>query len=403
MRAITAFPSSREEKRRFLLDAVDSVAPVITASANESEALGTLAPAALDALSSSGLLYLKLPAELGGAEADPITQLEVIERVTYLDTSAGWGVMIGATSIGWPGAYLPDEGIGVVFKDGRIPTCAGVGGVTGAAQRVDGGFLLTGRFQFASGIRHSEWLIAGAKIPRGEDEAPEERMFVFPLDAATVHEDSWDVAGLKGTGSCDFSADNLFVPEYMTFDRGILARGEPERGGPIFRLGMPAFTANEHAAFSLGAGRRALDLVIELARSKKRGPSATTIADRPVFQRFVGESDLRLRSSRSRMIECLEEAWQSVCEGVLPEPRLQMEVRASSVFATEIAVEVATQAFRYAGGGALQSSNLLQRYWRDVTAGAQHGAVNDEAYEGHGRFVLGMQAPAQPVASTNVR
>src|SRR5687768_8663589 len=137
------YPTDREAKRRMLLDAVDSVRDVVMACADESEALGDLAPAAVRAMDKAGLFGLKLPAELGGAEADPVTQLDVIERMAYNDPSAGWAQMIGATSIGWIGAFLPDETVAQIFSGGRIPGAAGIGGVAGSAVPVEGGYLLT--------------------------------------------------------------------------------------------------------------------------------------------------------------------------------------------------------------------------------------------------------------------
>jgi len=399
-----AYPKDRAEKRRVLLDAVEGIREVLAAHADEAEELRTLAPAAVEAFMQSGLWCLKLPAELGGAEADPVTQLEVIEAVTKIDTSAGWATMIGATSVGWPGAYLPDSAVEVIFKDGRVPPIAGIGGVSGTAEAVEGGHKLTGRFAFGSGAPHAEWLIAGAPVQGPEGEPPELRTFVFPADQATIHFESWFVAGLKGTGSCDFSTDGLFVAEDFSWDRGIMSRGEPVRGGAIFHLGMPAFTANEHAAFALGGARRALELIIELAQAKKRGQASTVIASRSVFQHWVGEADLKLRAARARMCEVLEEAYAIASTGVVPDGRLQAEVRASSVYAADVAVEVTNQAFRFAGGGALQSSGLLQRYWRDVLASCQHGAVNDAGYEAHGQYLLGM-TPEVPMAAppTTVR
>ena len=273
-----SFPTDREAKRRVLLDAVDRVRDVVVACADESEALADLAPAAVRAMDEAGLFALKLPAELGGAEADPVTQLEVIERMAYNDPSAGWATMIGATSIGWIGAFLPDESVSQIFAGGRIPTAAGIGGVSGTAMPVEGGYTLTGTFAFVSGIPHSEWLVVSARIQReaepDPDAPPEVRAFVFRTRDVNMHDD-WQVAGLKGSGSNTFSTDELFVPEAYTFDRQDLAQGRPQRGGAIFRLGMPGFTANEHAAFVLGCARRALDLIVETAGSKRRGPTQT--------------------------------------------------------------------------------------------------------------------------------
>src|SRR4051812_47443303 len=195
-----SYPTDREAKRRILLDAVGSVRDVVVACADESEALGDLAPAAVRAMDEAGLFALKLPAELGGAEADPVTQLEVIERMAYYDPSAGWMQMIGATSIGWIGAFLPQESAAQVFKGGRIPTAAGIGGVSGIATPVEGGYSLTGRFAFVSGIPHSEWLVVSARVQReaepDPDAPPETRVFAFRTAGVNMHDD-WHVAGLK--------------------------------------------------------------------------------------------------------------------------------------------------------------------------------------------------------------
>jgi alkylation response protein AidB-like acyl-CoA dehydrogenase len=395
-----SFPTDREAKRQVLLDAVDSVTSVIVATADEAEARGDIAPAAVRAMEDSKLWALKLPAELGGAEADPVTQIDVIERMAYNDSSAGWATMIGATSIGWIGAFLPDEAVAQIFANGRIPNAAGIGGVSGVATPVEGGYSLTGTFTFVSGIPHSEWLVVSARVQReaepDPDQPPEQRAFVFRTAHVNMHDD-WQVAGLKGSGSNTFSTEALFVPDAFTFDRKALAEGRSQRGGPIFHLGMPGFTANEHAAFVLGCARRALDLIVDYARTKRRGPTQTAVADRQVFQRAIGEADLRLKAARALNVEIFERAWQCVSSGDRPDANLGTEMRAAAVFATEAGVDVTTMAFRYAGGAALHTENLLQRYWRDVNAAAQHQAASDVSYETHGQQLLG--AGETPVES----
>jgi alkylation response protein AidB-like acyl-CoA dehydrogenase len=386
-----SYPKDREALRRVLLDAVEGMRPVVEANVDEMERIGRLPNAVVKALDESGLLAMKLPAELGGAEADPVTQIEVIEALAGMEPSVGWCMFIGATSIGWPGAFLPDESIPTVFKGGHIPHVAGVGGVRGRGVKVDGGFKISGRFQFASGIGHAEWLVGGAAIQDEAGETLEQRFFLVPVEQAENH-DNWQVAGLKGTSSGDFSLDEVFVPEAMTWDWRDLAQGNPRRGGPLFHLGMPGFTSDEHAAFSLGVGRKILDLVIEMAQSKRRGhgAAAALVGDRPVFQRFIGEADLRLRAARALVLELQEQAWQEVCAGRHVEPALAAELRSAGVLATETAVDVATQAMRYAGGSALFLTNKLQRCFRDLIASGQHLAVSDTAYEAHAQFLLGL-------------
>ena len=371
--------------RAKLLDAVTSIAEVLTASAAASEAARTLAPAAVRALEESGLLALKLPAALGGAEADPVTQIDVIEAVSALDASAGWCLMVGATTVAMPGVYLGDDALATVFAGGRIPRAAGCYMPTGHAVESPGGYRITGRWAFASGIRHAAWVSGTARVVRDGTPTAERRVFVVPVGAVEIH-DTWHVAGLRGTGSCDFSLRDHLVDEAFTWD---LEHVAPRRGGALYRLGMPGFVANEHAAFALGVARRALDTVVRLAGAKARGVTPTLLADRATFQRFVGAAEAKLRAARALAVEANETAWRTVTEGGRLTPRQHAELRAAAVHATEAALDVVTPSFRYAGGSALYDSSALQACLRDLNAAAQHFMVSDSAYEALGQFVLG--------------
>jgi indole-3-acetate monooxygenase len=377
------FPSERGAKRRALLEAVDRIRDVLAAGADESEAIRTLAPASVAALRESGLFTLKLPEVLGGAEADPVTQIEVIEAVSQIDPSAGWAVFIGAGSLGLS-AYLEDEAIEAMFRGGRIPTTAGAV-MPGRATAVPGGYRVKGRWSWGSGIRHAEWVGAHALVEREPGRAPESRYLVMPIESVEIH-DNWHVAGLKGTGSCDFSVDDVFVPEGFSFDMAAL---EPKRGGPLYRMGMPGLVVNELAGFVLGVGRRAIDEIVAQAKAKQRGyGKRTRVADRGVFQRAIGESDLRLRAARLLIFEAFETCWTVVCAGERPSTELQVEMSAATLLGTDAAVEAADRAFRYGGGTAIHLANPLQRCLRDLHAAATHLMTSDMAYENRGRCLL---------------
>jgi alkylation response protein AidB-like acyl-CoA dehydrogenase len=379
------FPTNRAEKRQALLQAVDSVRDILAAGADEAEAIRTLPQASITALREAGLFALKLPAVLGGAEADPVTQIEVIEAVSYIDPSAGWNLFIGAGG-GSLCAFWPDEAIEQMFRGGRIPTLAGAI-MPGRAVPVDGGYRITGRWSWASGIRHAEWVGAHVLVERKGGGPPESRQAALPAAAVEIH-DTWHVAGLKGTGSCDFSATDLFVPEGFTFD---LRAMQPQRGGPLYQLGLPGLLVNELAGFSLGVGRRALDAIIDLAQTKRRGyGKQLPLAERAVFQRTIGESDLQLRAARGLVLEIFEKAWTTVCAGRRPEPQLQVEMRSATTLVTDVALEVTTRAFRYGAGTAIRLDNVLQRCLRDLQVGATHLMVSDSTYEQHGQCLLGL-------------
>jgi alkylation response protein AidB-like acyl-CoA dehydrogenase len=381
------FPTSREEKRQALLAAVEGVRETLVAGANEAEANATLPPTTVQALDDAGLFAMKLPAVLGGAEADLVTQLEILEAVSYIDTSAGWCLLIGASAVAGLGAFLADEALAQVFVGRHVPRVAGAFMPSGQAVPVDGGYRVSGRWAFASGIRHAQWVTATARVVRTSATAPTLRRMVMPVTAVQIH-DNWQVMGLQGTGSCDFSATDLFVPECFSWD---VQQARPQRGGPLYRLGMPAFVTNEHVAFALGVGRRALDALLDLAQAKQRGyGQQSTLATRPAVHRLLGESDLRLRAARTLAIESYEKAWATVCAGQTLTPRLQAELRSVATFATDVAVEVTTQAFRYSGGTALYSTSVLQRCLRDINAAAQHLMVSEAAYENYGQFLLGL-------------
>ena len=387
MSNLNPFPADREEKRRVLMDAVDSVRDVLEAGAEEGEETGTLPHASVDALYDSGLLRLKTPYALGGAEADLVTQLDVLEAVSEIEPSAGWCLMIGAASMGGVGAFLPDDAIEEIFADGNPPKTAGVFAPFGRAVPVNGGYLLNGRWSFASGICHSNWISCGAHVITEEPGHPAQVRATVRTSDVRIH-DNWHVMGLRGTGSCDFSVEDLFVPTSFAYDVSLT---EPLRGGAIYRLGRPGFVTNEHSAFALGVARRALDAALEVGQSKTRGyNSVNPLSRRPAFQRMLSEADLRLRATRFLNVEILEEASRAVNEGHPPSPLLQTEMRSLCSYTTDVAVDIVTQAFRFAGGAALFDSSILQRCLRDINAGAQHQMVSDTAYENHGQFMLGL-------------
>ncbi len=384
---ITGFPTEPVAKRKVLLETVDAMREILSAGAEKAEAIATLPKSTIQALYETGLLSLKLPWVLGGAEADLLTQLDVFEAVSYLDTSAGWCLMIGSASLGRLGAFLPDEALEHLFVDGHPPKTCGVAMRTGEAHPVDGGYRVSGRWSFASGIRHSEWVTAAVRVVRDDGHVPEFLAVVFLTSEATIH-DNWQVGGLRGTGSNDFSVADLYVPEAFTLDRHSLS---PKRGGAIYHLGMPGFVAVEHAGFAFGVARRALDAITELAQSKYRGyTSSSSLAMRSTFQRGLGADELRLRAARGLVVEILEAVWARVSRGDAPTLQMQVEMRSSATYATEIAVEIVTRAFRSGGGSALYESSVLARCLRDMNAAAQHLMVSDVAYELQGKMALGL-------------
>jgi alkylation response protein AidB-like acyl-CoA dehydrogenase len=375
----------------------------LESAGDRAEELRTLPHDAVAILRSLGLFWLKTPAELGGTPLSPVEFSDVIEELAYVDTSTAWAAMIGAGCDGLAGGWLPEEGARQIFgtgsddtvPDGVRPVVAGQLAPRGAGHPVRGGYLVSGRWGFSSGIVHADWLI-GAFKPDGEDPGPSGgedgaadtgfgRMVVFLVPKAQAEViDNWHVAGLQGTGSLDFSVDGIFVPSELTYDLGTAAA----RGGDLFRRGMPAFVAHEVPPLAIGLARRALDDMTELATHTARFPGGPTVSERTVFHKELGRAETKIRAARAIHREAMAAAWASAVAGTVPGEALQLAVTTASIYAVETCAEVVTDLFRYGGGRVLALSNPMQRHLRNVLAARQHLALSEEHYETAGRYIL---------------
>jgi indole-3-acetate monooxygenase len=363
---------------------------------DRAEELRTLPHDAVAILRSLGLFWLKTPAELGGTPLPPVEFSDVVEELAYVDTSTAWAAMIGAGCNGLTGGWLPANGVQRIFGAGpdRVrPVVAGQLVPRGTGHPVRGGYLVSGRWGFSSGIVHADWLIGAFKVDAPDaaeaDDAPVTGfgggmvVFLVPKAQAEVI-DNWHVAGLQGTGSLDFSVDGIFVPAEMTYELGTAA----VRGGDLFRLGMPAFVSNEVPPLAIGLARRAIDDMTELATHTARFPGGPTVSERAVFHKELGRADTQIRAARAVHREAMTQAWETAVAGNVPGEDIQLAVTTASVFAVETCADVVNDLFRYGGGRALALSNPMQRHLRNVLAARQHLALSEENYEAAGRYLL---------------
>lgn len=383
---IPELPTEREKLRRHLLEAIARIRPILEADAEANDAAETLAWPSVVALYREGLLSLKVPRELGGPEVDPRLYLELCDELSYINPSAGWCAFINSTSAALLGAFLPDAGAERVFRSGLMPIASGALIPRGVATPVDGGWRVSGQWPFASGSAHSSWLLAGFRIVQDGTPGPEHMVMAAAIEDVQFV-DNWQVMGLKGTGSRDFVLTDHFVAEDMAFD---LLTTDPRKGGPLFWLGRPGFVTPDHAAFALGVARRALDEIASQAGSYQRGYLTSPIAQRGALQHDLGKCDQQLRAARALCREALDDAWEFCLRGERPDLERQLRLRGACAYATDVACQVTTTAFRYGGGNAIYNDRVLQRCMRDINAAAQHFMVNTSAYDNLGQFRLGM-------------
>jgi alkylation response protein AidB-like acyl-CoA dehydrogenase len=377
--------------RKELLEEIESIAPVLAEHATASEKLGCLDEPTLAALRTTRLLRLAPPRDLGGLEADPVTQLVVLEALARIDASTSWALGIIAGAPGIFGAYLPVATVRRLFAD-RVPPMAGSLLPKGTAEPAPGGYRVKGRWPYGSGIHHADWVGAGALVPDQPGPAGA-RLVLLPRDQVVIH-DNWQVAGLRGSGSSDYSIEDQFVPEEMSLPMMDVMMGKAVTGGAALRLGMPAWVAGFHIGIALGIARHSLDEISTQAVEKGRGFPPSPLPTQPHVQFALGKAEIELASARAYGLQVTADLYEEAKSGRVPAPTRQAEARAASTYITEVAQRVTMTAFQAAGGTALFDTNPLQRCFRDITAAAQHFVVSQSAYRAVGQFKL-----AQPDAN----
>ena len=198
--------------------------------------------------------------------------------------------------------------------------------------------------------------------------------------------DNWDVAGLRGSGSNDYSVSELHVPLELTWSGDDL----PLRGGDLYRIKRPAFVVFGHAGIAIGTAKRAIQEIKSLSSSKSRGvPGQTPIGDSPHFQMMLGNIDLKMRSIESLSKNIFEQAWDVAKSRTVLSETEQFRVRAVGAWVTRESVDIVDSCFHAAGGSALNMDNPLQQCFRDMHAAAQHFMVSPDHVGSYGALTDG--------------
>ena len=347
-----------------------------------------LPAALLDELRATGLMRAGAPAALGALEAPPASTLLGAETIARGDASAGWCVSIAATS-SLLSAYLPEAGAAEIFGDPHT-IAAGVWAPRGKATLVDGGVRVSGRWSFCSGISHSQWLFAGCVLddPNAGTDGPMLRVVGLPTAELEIL-DTWHTSGLRGTGSHDALADDLFVPDDHVLS---LMGASPRVDTPLYRFPVFGFFALSIAAAALGNARGAIDDLGELAAGKTAQGSSRVLAERPATQAAVGEAEAALRAARALYYQAIEEAWEAAQQDGPVDVPLRLGLRLAATHAVRTAADVARSMYDLGGGTSIYESSPLQRRFRDAHAATAHFQVNPAIWELTGKVLLGLPA-----------
>ena len=363
----------------------DELAALARSLAPEAEKLRRLPEELVARLRASGLFRAGAPAATGAAEAPPAQTLRLAETVARGDASAGWCVSIAATS-SLLGGWLSPAGLTEVFGDAEN-VAAGVWAPRGAARRVDGGYRVSGRWSFCSGITHSEYLFGGCVVDGGGEGHGTPRVLAMPVGELEII-DTWQTSGLNATGSHDAVADDVFVPEH----RSLWLFDPPTSEAALYRFPILGFFALSIAAAALGNARGAIDDLQELAAHKVGLGSSRTLAQRSATWSVVAQNEAALRAARAFYYQAVDDAWDaaqsSASVSVSVSVELRTAIRLAATHATRTAADVARAMYDLGGGAAIYADSPLQRRFRDAHAATAHFQVNAATWELCGRLLL---------------
>ena len=391
--------ADREARAAALIGRARELIPLIERASDRIERERCIPDDVLDALFDARLFRLLIPRSLDGEEVEPATLFEVVEAIAQGDASAAWCLGQGSGA-SMAAAYLKPEVARIVFGGKRAVVATGPNTPKPTALICDGGYRLTGEWQFASGSRHSPYLFGHCTVcePDGNprlsaDGKPLElRTLVFPKSSATMH-DVWNVMGLKGTGSDSYSVKDLFVPDDFSFTRE--SDADRREAGPLYRFSMFNMFGVGFSGVALGIARRALDDFIKLALIKKPYAAAELLSDNNTIQSQVGLSEARLQSSRSYVIETYRRLYGAVARGLRFTPEMRIANRIVTCHAIQQAREVMNFVYHAAGATAIFASNPFERRFRDLHTVTQQGQGQFSNYEQLGQTLMGKKATRQ--------
>ncbi len=370
-----------------------ALGPQIRGASDWIERERRLPDALVRSLQGAGVFRMPMPASMGGPELDPITQMQIIEELSFHDGSTGWVAMTGCDG-GYYCAHLDEEAAQKLYLDLDAVTC-GVHVPSGRAVLNERGYMVTGRWSFGSASLHARFMVGGCVVhddgkPVLERGRPKIVMAVMPSEAVSIV-DTWTTTGLAGSGSNDFVADGVEVPFKHTFN---VFTDTSTNAAPLFRFRW--WMVSKAPAVALGIARRAIDDLVELAQQTVRTSASAsastsgTLRDDAFVQAAVGRAQAQVGSAKSWLYDVMHDVWQTSLAGGEPSARQVAEFRLSITNAFHSSRDAVRGMYEAGSGATLYRKSPLDRHLRDITTISQHTLVNQRSYAEAGRSALGL-------------
>ncbi|WP_245876620.1 acyl-CoA dehydrogenase [Streptomyces uncialis] len=364
-----------------VLERIDALGATLDERAPSAEELGRLPEDTTHALLDTGIVRAELPLGLGGYEFAPRQLIQAAERVSYHDAAAGWTMVALQMITGTTAAYLAADTAAELFPDipnGKHALLAGHGTRPGRAVPVEGGYRVSGQWQFASGVAHATHIHSAFQV----EGTGEQRVLTMPKSQVTL-DGNWDVLGLRATHSVDYHCTDVYVPREYTY---AATTDTPLNGGALYRLGLVNLSAIGHTGWTLGVGRRLLDEMkrVAAARTGSRGAAVDTSQ----FHAEYATAEAGLRAARAWANDVWRDVERTLDKGELPSTEQDTLIRLALNHTTSTVSGVGRTVHRWAGSAAIRRGPL-DRFLRDLGTGAQHITSSPVVLQNCGKWLSG--------------
>jgi 3-hydroxy-9,10-secoandrosta-1,3,5(10)-triene-9,17-dione monooxygenase len=360
-----------------VLGGVRDLLPTLRDRAQETEDARRIPEASVKALQEAGFFKLLQPARYGGLEADPVTFYTAVKEIAGACGSTGWvSSVLGVHP--WHLGLFPEQAQQDVWGEDNDTRISSSYAPMGKATPVEGGYQFSGRWSFSSGCDHADWVFVGGIVT---GDAPDYRTFLLPR-ADYLIDDVWDTVGLRGTGSNDIIADNVFVPAHHTISFIDMAKcrcpGQELNTAPLYKLPFGSVFTNTITTPIIGMASGAYHAHVEHQRERVRVYGNEKSKDDPFAKVRIGRAASEIDAAWLQLTHNITEEMELVTAGrPVPMP-LRLRVRRDQVMGTLRAIDAVDMLFENSGGRALKSGTAIQRFWRDAHAGRVHAANDPE-------------------------
>jgi len=367
------------------LDRAKAISGMISEEALASERLGRLTDKVAAALLDANLFSIRLPPADGGLGGTGVELFEAAEEISRADGSAGWNVAISNAVNTFVQKGAAAKARKEVFANGPV-ACWATLLPKAISVEDECGYRVSGSFAWGSSSSLSRWVMVPARL---EDRDGQQwfRAHILPKEDADIKEGSWDVMGLRGTASIDYTIADKFVPAHRTFEYPFLADPDPRKASAqwLVQMGQPGLVA-----FASGIGFRALAELLAAAPKTKRLLAEGTQADDNVVQFGIGELEGRLRAARSHYLDLIAKQDAAIAQGRGPDPAGALDMQQAAQTLTRAARDMTVFAFDNAGTTVVFATNPLQRCLRDIFTGLKHGIMTPAILGRIGKVRLGL-------------